>query len=84
MFSTSILQTHHLNNVCRKETIERIFGTAKENHGFRYTQDVWKSADGNESRAHVYVYEFQKVSKDQAGMELGNGLIQVHFNPLLD
>lgn len=21
-----------------KETIERIFGTAKENHGFRYTQ----------------------------------------------
>ena len=22
----------------RKETIERIFGTAKENHGFRYTQ----------------------------------------------
>ena len=25
----------------RKETIERIFGTAKENHGFRYTQNVW-------------------------------------------
>ena len=22
----------------KKETIERIFGTAKENHGFRYTQ----------------------------------------------
>ena len=22
----------------RKETIERLFGTAKENHGFRYTQ----------------------------------------------
>ena len=22
----------------RKETIERIFGTVKENHGFRYTQ----------------------------------------------
>lgn len=30
----------------RKETIERIFGTAKEQHGFRYTQytgkDGWK------------------------------------------
>lgn len=27
----------------RKETIERIFGTAKENHGFRYTQMYGKS-----------------------------------------
>ena len=27
----------------RKETIERIFGTAKENHGFRYTQMVGKA-----------------------------------------
>lgn len=27
----------------RKETIERIFGTAKENHGFRYTQLVGKA-----------------------------------------
>ena len=26
----------------RKETIERIFGTAKENHGFRYTQMIGK------------------------------------------
>ena len=27
----------------RKETIERLFGTAKENHGFRYTQMVGKA-----------------------------------------
>lgn len=27
----------------RKETIERIFGTAKEQHGFRYTQYIGKS-----------------------------------------
>ena len=27
----------------RKETIERIFGTAKEQHGFRYTQCVGKA-----------------------------------------
>ena len=26
----------------RKETIERIFGTAKEAHGFRYTQMIGK------------------------------------------
>ncbi len=27
----------------RKETIERIFGSAKENHGFRYTQMYGKT-----------------------------------------
>ena len=27
----------------RKETIERVFGTAKEQHGFRYTQSVGKA-----------------------------------------
>ena len=27
----------------RKETIERIFGTAKEQHGFRYTQYTGKA-----------------------------------------
>ena len=27
----------------RKETIERLFGSAKENHGFRYTQMFGKA-----------------------------------------
>ena len=27
----------------RKQTIEQIFGTAKENHGFRYTQQYGKA-----------------------------------------
>ena len=27
----------------RKQTIERLFGSAKENHGFRYTQLVGKA-----------------------------------------
>ena len=27
----------------RKETIERLFGTAKEHHGFRYTQMIGKA-----------------------------------------
>lgn len=27
----------------RKQTIERLFGTAKENHGFRYTQMFGKA-----------------------------------------
>ena len=40
----------------RKETIERVFASAKENHGFRYT-DVWKSPNGNESRAYICLHE---------------------------
>lgn len=27
----------------RKETVERLFGTAKENHGFHYTQMIGKA-----------------------------------------
>ena len=27
----------------RKETIEKLFGTAKESHGFRYTQVIGKA-----------------------------------------
>ena len=27
----------------RKETVEHLFGTAKENHGFRYTQMIGKA-----------------------------------------
>ena len=38
---------HTIGNIqiyqLRKETIERIFGTAKEQHGFRYTQYVGKA-----------------------------------------
>ncbi len=30
----------------RKETIERIFGTAKEQHGFRYTQYIGSKEPG--------------------------------------
>ncbi len=53
----------------RKETIERIFGTAKEQHGFRYTQYIGKarmgkSTDGNESRAYLCMHEFEKTGKD--------------------
>ena len=52
----------------RKETIERLFGTAKENHGFRYTQMYGKarmeSTNGNESRADIRMPKSKEVSKD--------------------
>lgn len=38
-YTTGMKQLYEL----RKETIERIFGTAKENHGFRYTQMYGKA-----------------------------------------
>lgn len=38
-YTTRMKQLYEL----RKETIERIFGTAKENHGFRYTQMYGKA-----------------------------------------
>ena len=41
------------------------FGTAKENHGFRYTQ-TRKSPDGNESRAYICLHESEKTSKNES------------------
>ena len=40
-----IRHTQGMNDLykMRKETIERLFGTAKENHGFRYTQMYGKA-----------------------------------------
>ncbi len=39
----------------RKETIERLFGTAKEHHGFRYTQMIGKAKMENEGLAYFCV-----------------------------
>ena len=47
----------------RKETIERLFGSAKEQHGFRYTQ-YWESPDEYESRVDHCVHESEKAGKD--------------------
>ena len=59
---------HTLGNkeiyMLRKETIERLFGTAKEQHGFRYTQYIWQGSDEYESRAHFCMHESEKAGKD--------------------
>lgn len=57
----------------RKETIERIFGIAKENHGFRYTQMFEKAR--MEMRAGL-TYACMNLKK-QAKMKLKMGLIEV-------
>ena len=47
----------------RKETIEQLFGTAKEHHGFRYTQMVGK-AKMEMKVGLTCMPESQKVSKN--------------------
>jgi len=47
----------------RKETIERLFGTAKENQWFPIYADVWKSPDGDEGRADFACMNLKKLAK---------------------
>ena len=50
----------------RKQTVERLFETAKENHSFRVYAGVWESPDGNESGAYVYMPEFKETGASQS------------------
>lgn len=48
----------------RKETIERIFGTAKENHGFCYTQMYGKGRMEMKVGLTFCLHESKKTSSD--------------------
>ena len=54
----------------RKETIERIFGTAKENHGFRYTQMYGKARMKMKVALTFACMNLKKVAKIQNEWEL--------------
>lgn len=61
----------------RKETIERIFGTAKENHGFRYTQMFGKARMEMEVGLTFACMNLKKLAKIKAKwglLEAGNSL----------
>lgn len=47
----------------RKETIERIFGTAKEQHGFRYTQYIGKARMEMKAGLTFAVMNLKKLAK---------------------
>lgn len=49
----------------RKETIERIFGTAKENHGFRYTQMYGKARMEMKAALTFACMNLKKLAKIQ-------------------
>jgi len=57
----------------RKETIERIFGTAKENHGFRYTQMFGKARMEMKAGLTFACMNLKKLAK----MKAKKGLIEL-------
>ena len=59
----------------RKETIERIFGTAKENHGFRYTQMFGKARMEMKVGLTFACMNLKKLAK----MKVKKGLIGLGF-----
>ena len=54
----------------RKETIERVFGTAKENHGFRYTQMYGKARMTMKVALTFACMNLKKLAKIQNDWEL--------------
>lgn len=54
----------------RKETIERLFGTAKENHGFRYTQMYGKARMEMKAGLTFACMNLKKLAKMQQRYEL--------------
>ena len=61
----NIRQTLEMKDLCaqRKETIERFFGTAKENHGFKYTQMYGKAWMGMKIGLTFACMNLKKLAK---------------------
>ena len=66
----------------RKETIERIFGTAKEQHGFRYTQYIGKARMEMKAGLTFAVMNLKKLAKLLADREKRNRRIQTNLHDL--
>lgn len=63
----------------RKETIERLFGTAKENHGFRYTQMLGKARMEMKAGLTFACMNLKKLAKMKQRM----GLVEPHLTSLI-
>lgn len=60
--------------ICEKKRNHRkTLWKCKGESWFSLYTDVWKSPDGNEGRAYICVYEFEKVSKDKGKMGIAGG-----------
>ena len=51
----------------RKETVERLFGTAKEYHNLRYTRELGKVQNEGKSWTYFDMHEYQKIGKNEGG-----------------
>ena len=60
----------------RKETIERIFGTAKEYHGFRYTQYIGKARMNMKAGLTFACMNLKKLAKIMTIREKKNHLTE--------
>ena len=58
----------------RKETIERIFGTAKEQHGFRYTQYIGRARMDMKAGLTFACMDLKKLAGILARKRRGGGL----------
>ena len=68
----------------RKETIERIFGTAKRTPWISIYTIHRKSTDGNESRAYFCMYESKKLARFLGKNGLLNGQKRRFLREFLD
>jgi transposase len=68
----------------RKETIERIFGTAKEHHGLRYTQMIGKSRMEMKIGLTFSCINLKKLAKMKWKMGLIGGPFSSFFLKLMD
>ena len=66
----------------RKETIERLFGTAKEHHGFRYTQMIGKARMEMKVGLTYACLNLKKLAKMKHQRELLNSVISC-FNSFI-
>ena len=71
----------------RKETIERIFGTAKEYHGFRYTNMIGKARMTMKAALTFSCINLKKLAKMMDGKPSNNdhfSLFSVFFSMIQD
>ena len=63
----------------RKETIERLFGSAKEQHGFRYTQYIGNARMRMKAGLTLCVHESEKAGKDSGCKGTAGQKIRILF-----
>lgn len=70
----------------RKETIERLFGTAKEYHNLRYTREIGKSKKEDKVELTLVCLNLKKLVKLMAGRPFYfglNGLLSRFFTAII-